>query len=284
LAHRSACATSATGRRATGPNFASGYPIGISAYVSTSAGILNTCLTLGLVADLVGGDQGREPERAAGENNILHRRIDTGAANALNIGDFLIKSRLNLGRQGVARRQLSALHARHQQHRRGPHVIPQIRARGHEAAILLIAHVLGPRAMSVNCARDVGSLAIDRAESGALIEVAHDDKGPALRVASGRSPDGRVENAGQQMLRYRIGLEPTQGPCGIHGLEQCDVSHCSSSVASMQGANPGWRCKPSRIARRLCRSMQATILSAATSYRGRARSRTMQQGRPKRRP
>jgi hypothetical protein len=43
-----------------------------------------------LAADVVGGDHGAEAEGTASENDVLHRRIDAGAADAVGIGEFVL--------------------------------------------------------------------------------------------------------------------------------------------------------------------------------------------------
>src|SRR5215470_17628338 len=73
---------------------------------------------------------------------------------------------------------------------------------------------------------DVRGLAIDRAELVPQIGVAHDHKGPALRVAARRGADRSVEDLRDQRLRNRIRFETADRPCRIDRLEQTDVGHC----------------------------------------------------------
>src|SRR5438067_5147430 len=50
-------------------------------------------LDLVLASDVVGSDHRAEPKTAAGENDVLHRRIDAGAADALGIGGLFLPAR-----------------------------------------------------------------------------------------------------------------------------------------------------------------------------------------------
>src|SRR5258708_11557519 len=47
-------------------------------------------LDLFLAADVVGGDHGAEAEAAAGEDDILHRRVDAGAAGAVHRSELVL--------------------------------------------------------------------------------------------------------------------------------------------------------------------------------------------------
>src|SRR5262249_51208679 len=106
---RSAWTTSVSGRRVSGPNLSIGQPTGISAHVETSSGMPSSFLTspsqrMWLVLTTV-----PRPETAAGEKNVLHGRIDAGAANALGIGGLLVPERGDVWRQCFARGQNGAV-------------------------------------------------------------------------------------------------------------------------------------------------------------------------------
>src|SRR5437870_8548169 len=78
-----------------------------------------------------------------------------------------------------------------------------------------------PRALYIS----VGGLAVDHAQLAPLLHVAHHDERPVLRISGRGRSNGGVQNAGDDILRYWIGLEPAQRPCGVDRVEQCDVSH-----------------------------------------------------------
>ena len=116
---------------------------------------------LGLAADVVVGDRRPEPERAAGEDDVLHRRIDAGAADAVEIGQFGLVA--DFGPEFLARRHRALAQARDQDHRRLREMVPQPGAAAHKALVLRLGQMRGPAARGIDRASDVRALAIDRA-------------------------------------------------------------------------------------------------------------------------
>jgi hypothetical protein len=51
------------------------------------------------------------------------------------------------------------------------------------------------------------AFAIDHAELSPLLGIAHDDKGPVLRVAGGGCANGRIEDLGDQLPGHRVRFE-----------------------------------------------------------------------------
>src|ERR1700722_9556702 len=103
-----------------------------------------------------------------------------------------------------------------------------------------------PTARLVHLARDVGGLSVDRAQSAPLLAIAHHEKGPVLCIARRGRSNGGVQNAGDDLLRDRIGFESTQGSCGVDGVEQCDLRH----------REPPWRMRSGNL---LTSAILATI-------------------------
>ena len=93
-----------------------------------------------------------------------------------------------------------------------------------------------PAARLVHLARDVGGLAVDHAQSAPLLAIAHHDERPVLRIARRGRANGGVQNAGDDLLRHRIGFEPAQGSCGVDGVEQSDLGHREPHVANAFGS------------------------------------------------
>ena len=52
-----------------------------------------------------------------------------------------------------------------------------------------------------------------------LLWVTNDEKDPVLSVAAGGSPDRGIKNLGDQLFRYRIGLQPAQRAGGVDRIE-----------------------------------------------------------------
>ena len=61
--------------------------------------------------------------------------------------------------------------------------------------------------------------AIDGADAASLLGVAHHHKQPVLPIAGVGRLRGCLQNAGDQVRRHRIGLEPAHGARRIHGFE-----------------------------------------------------------------
>ncbi len=52
-----------------------------------------------------------------------------------------------------------------------------------------------------------------------LAGIPHDDEGPVLGIAAGRSVQGGVDQPDQQFLVHRIGAEPAHGPALVHDVD-----------------------------------------------------------------
>jgi hypothetical protein len=81
-----------------------------------------------LEADVIGGDDGAEPQRTAGEDDVLDRGINARAANTILITPLVLIVRLELRQERFARRQFPHREAGNQDDRRIAHVFPQIGA------------------------------------------------------------------------------------------------------------------------------------------------------------
>src|SRR6516162_1031170 len=60
---------------------------------------------LGFAADVVGSDDRAEAESTACENDVLHGRVDAGAADAVGVGSFVFPADGDVWRQCLAGRQ-----------------------------------------------------------------------------------------------------------------------------------------------------------------------------------
>src|SRR5262245_61422229 len=64
-----------------------------------------------------------------------------------------------------------------------------------------------PAARLVYLTRDIGGLAVDHAQLAPLLHVAHHDERPVLRISGRGRANGGVQDAGDDLLGYRIGFE-----------------------------------------------------------------------------
>src|SRR5262249_5442346 len=82
-----------------------------------------------------------------------------------------------------------------------------------------------PAPRLVYLTRDIGGLAVDHAQLAPLLHVAHHDERPVLRISGRGRANGGVQDAGDDLLGYRIGFEPAQRPRRVYGVEQSDLRH-----------------------------------------------------------
>jgi len=105
--------------------------------------------------------------------------------------------------------------------------------RPHRRAVITTISLIVVESLAALAGPWLVGLAIDNAlppllhahDAAPLLAIAHHNECPVLCIARRRRSNGGIQNAGDDLLRDRVGFESAQGSCGVDGVEQSDLRH-----------------------------------------------------------